>query len=61
VATANAARSAAAVSPLSPKQKPTAPNGLPDLGHGNYVHPDRVTVTENLTNEWLPARRADWS
>jgi len=32
---------------------------LTDLGQGNYVTPDRITVSEYLTNEWLPVRRTD--
>ncbi len=32
---------------------------LTDLGQGNYVNPDRITVADYLTNEWLPTRSAD--
>ncbi len=32
---------------------------LTDLGQGNYVTPDRVTVADYLLREWLPVRRTD--
>ncbi|MHC4996856.1 MAG: N-terminal phage integrase SAM-like domain-containing protein [Planctomycetota bacterium] len=32
---------------------------LQDLGQGNYVTPDKVTLGDFLTREWLPTRRTD--
>ncbi|MEZ5244109.1 MAG: site-specific integrase [Acidimicrobiales bacterium] len=32
---------------------------LTDIGQGNYVTPDRITVADFLLHEWLPARRTD--
>ncbi len=34
-------------------------NKLTELGHGDYVVPDRITVATFLLTEWLPARRID--
>jgi len=32
---------------------------LTDLGQGNCVSPDRITLADYVTNEWLPVRRTD--
>jgi len=32
---------------------------LTELGHGDYVTPDKITVAKYLMTEWLPARRID--
>ncbi len=32
---------------------------LTELGHGDYVTPDRITLATFLLDEWLPARRID--
>jgi hypothetical protein len=31
-------------------------NKLTELGHGDYVTPDKITVASYLETEWLPAR-----
>ena len=32
---------------------------LTELGHGDYVTPDKITVASYLLDEWLPARQID--
>ena len=32
---------------------------LTELGHGDYVTPDKITLASYLLDEWLPARRID--
>ncbi len=34
-------------------------NKLTELGHGDYVTPDKITVAKYLLDEWLPSRHID--